>query len=216
VPILFELGDVGARTRGGVGYDGRIGVPLSALNSETVRRWYSRLGAEHATRNSHAYGLLHAILATAVTDELLTANPCNIARAMNAPPKRAPVILDVDDVAKLAIAIQLQRLKTLVLISAWCGLRWGEVIELRRKDIAADCSTIAVYRSATHRNKACNVDMPKSAKGRRVVVPPHIRADLTEHLTLHGGKDAEAQLFPAAQGGCHLNGRVFATTWHRR
>lgn len=128
-------------------------VPLSALNTETVRRWYSGLGTTHSTRNSHAYGFLHAICATALTDGLLTLNPCQIAGAMNAPTKRTPVVLDVDDVAKLATTIEPQRLKALVLISAWCGLRWGEVIELRRRDIALDCSTIAVYRSATHRNK---------------------------------------------------------------
>ena len=62
----------------------RLGdVPLSALNAETVRRWHSGLGTEHATRNAHCYGLLRAICATAVTDGLLTTNPCQ-------PPRREP------------------------------------------------------------------------------------------------------------------------------
>lgn len=184
-------------------------VPLSALNTETVRHWYAGLGKEHVRRNSLVYGLLHAICATAVTDGLLASQPCQIARAMNTATKRPPVILDVDDVAKLAITVQPPKLKALVLISAWCGLRWGEVIELRRKDIAPDCSVITVYRSATHRNKQCNVDTPKSGKGRTVVVPPHIRADLVDHLNHHVAKDADAQLFTAARGGCHFNDKVF-------
>ncbi|OBI12345.1 integrase [Mycobacterium sp. E2462] len=184
-------------------------VPLSALNAETVRRWHAGLGNTHTTRNAHAYGLLHAICATAVTDGLLTTQPCQIARAMNVPTKRAAVILDVDDIGKLANAIQPERLKTLVLISAWCGLRYGEVSELRRKDFAADCSTITVSRAVTHRQKTCNIDTPKSGKGRTVVVPPHIRDDLKHHLAYNVKKDAEAQLFPASKGGCHLNDRVF-------
>ena len=183
-------------------------VPLSALNAETVRRWHAGLGSEHTTRNGHVYGLLHAICATAVTDGLLTSNPANLKGVMNPPAKRAAKILDVDDIAKLANAIEPKRLKGLVLISAWCGLRWGEVIELQRGDISADCSVITVCRGATHR-KGCIVSTPKSGKGRTVVVPPHIRQDLIDHLDHHVAKDAQAQLFPAAKGGCHLNDKVF-------
>jgi integrase len=51
-------------------------------------------------------------------------------------------------------------------------------------------------------------DTPKSGKGRSVIVPPHIRADLLAHLAGHVGKDPTAQLFPAVHG-CHLNDRVF-------
>jgi integrase len=41
------------------------------------------------------------------------------------------------------------------------------------------------------------------------VVPPHIRADLADHLEVHVAKDdAEALLFPPARSGCHLNDRV--------
>lgn len=88
-------------------------VPVSALNSETVRRWYAGLGNDHPTRNVDAYGLLHAVCATAVNDGLLTANPCQITRAMNAPTKRQAVSLDVDEIGKLANEIQPERLKPL-------------------------------------------------------------------------------------------------------
>src|SRR5258705_261488 len=84
-------------------------------------------------------------------DGLLPANPCQIKRAMNTPRQRQPVILTVAEVAALADAIEPQRLRALVLISAWCGLRWGEVIELRRKDVSVDASVLSVGRGATHR-----------------------------------------------------------------
>lgn len=96
-------------------------------------RWYAGLGTKHVRRNSHAYGLLHAILATAVSDGILTSNPATLKGVMNPPAKRAAEILDVDDIGKLANAITPERRRAVVLVSAWCGLRWGEVIELRRK-----------------------------------------------------------------------------------
>ena len=186
--------------------DGGIGkLALTAVTPERVRTWFADLGTEHVRRNSHAYGLLHAVMATAVTDGLIAANPCAIKRAMNPQRKREPVILDVPELADLADRVP-ERYKALILISAWCGLRWGEVIELRRKDI--DVDVLFVGRGATHQG-GCHVDTPKSGKPRAVVIPPHIRADLKHHLDTFTAKDAEAQVFPAQRGGCHLNDSVF-------
>jgi integrase len=113
----------------------------------------------------------------------------------------------VDEVAALADTIQPQRLRAFVLVLAWTGLRWGEAIELQRRDIAEGCEAIRVSRAVTHRD-ACRVDTPKSGKGRSVNVPPRIREDLQRHLDTYVGEDPTAQLFPAARG-CHLNDRVF-------
>jgi integrase len=182
-------------------------VPLIHLTPESIRTWYAGLGTEHTRRNSHAYGLLHAILATAVTDQLIPANPANLPRAMNPPTKRQPVILDVDEVAALADVIKPERMRAFVLVLAWTGVRWGEAIELQRRDVAEGAKVIRVSRAVTHRD-GCRVDTPKSGRGRSVIVPPHIRADLLHHLDTYVGKDPTAQLFPAARG-CHLNDRVF-------
>jgi integrase len=182
-------------------------VALVHLTPESIRAWHSGLGSTHTRRNSHAYGLLHAILATAVSDQLIPANPANVQRAMNPPTKRQAVILDVAEVQALADAFKPERLRALVLVLAWTGLRWGEAIEVERRDVAADAKAIRVARAVTHRS-GCRVDTPKSGKGRSVIVPPHIRPDLLAHLAAHVGKDPTAQLFPAAHG-CHLNDRVF-------
>jgi integrase len=182
-------------------------VPLVHLTPESVRSWYAGLGTDHPRRNSHAYGLLHAILATAVTDQLIPANPANLSRVMNPPTKRQPVILDVAEVGALADAIKPDRLRALVLVLAWTGVRWGEAIELQRRDVTEGAKAIRVSRAVTHRD-GCRVDTPKSGKGRSVIVPPHIRADLLAHLATHVGKDPSALLFPAVRG-CHLNDRVF-------
>ncbi|KUI13394.1 integrase [Mycobacterium lehmannii] len=182
-------------------------APLKALTPPLVRTWYASLPADRPTARAHAYQFLHAVCATAVVDGLLAANPCHITKAMANPPKRQPVIPTPAQVAVLADAMP-ARLRMEVLLAAWCGPRWGELVELRRKDVAVDCSTITIARGAVHRSGECHIDTPKSGKGRKVVVPPHIRADLARHLMDFVGAEPNAQLFPAAQGGCHLNDRV--------
>jgi integrase len=187
---------------------GELGaLALVDLTPETVRAWYAGLGREAVRRNSHAYGLLHAICATAVKDGKLIVNPCQIERVMNPPTKREPVILTVGEVAALAEAMP-ERLTALVLISSWCGLRWGEVIELRRRDIGSGCESISVSRAVTHRG-TCRIDSPKSGKGRVVMVPPHIRADIKAHLDIHTEADPNALLFTTAKNACHLNETTF-------
>jgi integrase len=128
---------------------------------------------------------------------------------MNPPRQRDPAVLTVTEVAALADAIRPERLKALVLLCAWTAVRWGEVSELRRKDVGDDCEILFVTRAVTRRDGVYRVDTPKAGKGRAVVIPPHIREDLRNHLSTHVAKEDDALLFPAARGG-HINDRVFS------
>ena len=101
------------------------------------------------------------------------------------------------------------RFRVLVLLSAWCGLRWGEVTELRRKDFDSDCTVVTIARAVTHRG-CCRIDTPKDNKSARVVIPPDMRDDIKSHLAQHVSKETDALLFTAARGGCHVNDQVFA------
>lgn len=184
-------------------------LPLRQLTPEAVRTWHAGFDEAKPAARALNYQLLHAVCATAVTDGLLLSNPCNIPKAQATTATRQAQILTPEQLAAVADAMEPKRLKMMVLLMAWCGPRWGETIELRRKDVNADCSVITIVRGATHRSGQCNIDTPKSGKGRTVVVPPHIREGLKHHLNTYVAESADAQLFPAAQGGCHLNDRVF-------
>lgn len=210
-----------ARTR--IGYESTLArhitdtslgrLPLRNVTGAAVRSWYAGLNTAKPTARAHAYQLLHAVLATAVVDELLPANPAHITRAMAAPTKRQPVILEAAEVAALADEIK-PELRALILVAAWCGPRWGELIELRRRDVGKNCATITIARGATHRQGECRIDVPKSGRGRSVVVPPHVRPALTEHLKRYVDKAPGQKLFPPARGGCHLNDRVFREAYN--
>lgn len=190
-------------------------VPVAHLSADHVRRWWAGLGTEHDRRNAQLYGLLHAVCGSAVREGLLAKQPCVIEGAtMNTTRKREPVILPVGAVGKLADAIRPERYAALVLLAAWCGLRWGEVTELRRKDISGGCEIVTVARAVTRRDAVTRIDTPKSGRVRNVVVPPHIREAVKHHLDVYVDKDGEALLFPNSRGD-HLNDRVFSDSFRK-
>lgn len=196
--ILPELGD----------------LKLAAITPARVRQWHAGLGTTHKTRNAHAYALLHAICATAVADELLDSSPCRIRSAMQTKRQRTVDVLTPAEVEQLAAHMPAE-LQASVTMAAWCGLRWGETSELRRKDIPADCSVLRVRRAVTYRAGEFTVGPPKTAAGvRDVAVPPHIRPIVKAHLDTHVGKPGESLLFPGDDGG-HLRGDQYRTHWEK-
>jgi integrase len=183
-------------------------VGIGGLTADAVNRWHSKTLTDKPTARKNAYGLLHAICATAVEDELLTRNPCAIKRAMSTNRKREPVLLPVAELRAVADAIKPERFKALVLLSAWAALRFGEVTELRRRDISDGCESITVSRAVGHRS-GCLIDTTKTDKARTVVLPPHIRADIKHHLDTYVGSESDALLF-TSRGKCgHLAQNVF-------
>lgn len=59
-------------------------------------------------------------------------------------------------------------------LAAWCGLRWGETSELRRKDVSADCSVLRIRRAVTYRNGKFYTGQPKTTAGIRDVAVPRM------------------------------------------
>lgn len=209
------------------------GVAVQELSSGVVRSWFAGLDPSKPTRNSHAYGVLSMICNTAVRDGLLDRNPCNIVGATNAKPKRKVRIASTVELHAIADALgnapSTAQFKALVLLAAWCGLRFGEVSELRRKDLSRDCAVLTVTRAVTHRSDPnaaekgsnasehrCRIDSTKGNEDARIVtVPPHIREDVKAHLAQHVAKGDESLLFTPARGGCHVHDRVFNDTFKR-
>ncbi len=175
-------------------------MKLVTLTPARVRKWHFDLGTDTPTRNAHAYSLLHAICATAVADELLDGNPCRIPKASQTKRRRQVDVLTPAELDRLAAKMP-DRLQMTVTLAAWCGLRWGETSELRRKDIAPDCSAVHVRRAVTYRQGSIHVGEPKTSAGIRTVnVPPHIRPALKKHLADHVGKGRESLLFTGNDG----------------
>ncbi|GAA3420894.1 integrase [Rhodococcus aetherivorans] len=175
-------------------------LPLRQITPAAVRSWYAGLGSEHPTRNAKLYALLRTILGTAVEDELIASNPARIRGAGTTKRTRDIVLLTPAELVALADKMP-PHLAASVLIAGWCGTRWGETFELRRKDLDAECSVLRIRRAVTYRSGVFRVDTPKTDAGLRdVAVPPHIRPRLIEHLAEHVGKGRESLLFASSTG----------------
>jgi len=176
---------------------------LRDITPTEVRRWYSGLGAATPTARAHAYGLLRAILATAVTDELIAANPCHIRGAGTVDRVRKIEPASLADLERLVAAMP-DRYRVLTLLAAWCGLRFGELTELRRRDLDVTAGVLHVRRGVARVSGAVIVGTPKSAAGvRDVAIPPHLLPAVERHLAEHAAPGRDGLLFPAANGG-HL------------
>ena len=78
----------------------------------------------------------------------------------------------------------------MILLASWCALRFGELTELRRKDIdlGEDDEVIRVERGVVRVGDGFQVTTPKSDAGiRDVAIPPHLVPLLEAHLETHVG-----------------------------
>ena len=111
----------------GAGYDHHGGSGL-------VRR--SGFRSQRATDTPTA--ILNMICNTAVKDGLLERNPCQIVGASNPKPKKEvkiPTTVELHGIAdKLGADERTAQFNAMVLLAGWCGMRFGEVSELRRRD----------------------------------------------------------------------------------
>ena len=102
-----------------------------------------------------------------------------------------------------------ERLRLAVLLGAWCALRYGEVAELRRRDVNLRKGVLDVTRGVTWPAGKATIGTPKTDAGSREVhIPPHIIPIVRDHLRDHTGPEPDALLFPAASGG-HMHPRTF-------
>src|SRR5699024_9441429 len=68
-----------------------------------------------------------------------------------------------------------ERYKLMVLLASWCALRFGEVTELRRRNIDLNNNLVKVRQAVVLVDGKRVVGPPKSAAGRRdVAIPPHL------------------------------------------
>jgi integrase len=107
-----------------------------------------------------------------------------------------------------------EKWRAMVLLAAWCALRWGELTELRRIDVDLVRGIVRVRRSVVRGASGKVVKAPKTDAGRRdVSIPPPLVPVLREHLARHAQVGAQGLLFPAADGG-HLANITFGRRFY--
>lgn len=136
-------------------------VPLEKLSRARLRAWYAHLDPATPRARSKAYSLLRSILTGAIDAEIIAGpNPCQIRGA--GPTSRAHTIepLTPAELAALVDAMP-ERLRLAVRLGCWGALRYGEIAELRRKDVLVDEAVVKVRRGVTWTKGVATVGPPK-------------------------------------------------------
>jgi integrase len=179
-------------------------VALGDIRPTAIQQWLSDLsdgvdGAKPAGASvvNRAHHVLSAILADAVRDHLLAANPASDIKLPRKNRKR-PVYLTHQQVAELAAASGPH--EGLVLLLAYTGLRWGEAIGLRVRDMDMLRRRATVSENAVQVGSEVLVGTPKAHKQRSVPLPEFLLPYLARQCEGRGRDDL---LFPGDDGG-HL------------
>lgn len=183
-------------------------TPLDRIGVQDVRSWYSRLLPNRPTLRARTYALLSTIMATAVADDLISANPCRVRGASTVKPATEAHVLTPTEVNALAAAMP-PALALGVHLGAWCQLRVGEILELRRRDIVH--GAVRIRRATTWVDGHAVVDDPKTGAGiRDVAIPPHIIPLVETHLAEFTAPGVNSLLFPASDEGEHRSLQGYA------
>ena len=188
---------------------------VGTITDADVRRWRADLIASGTSpvTAAKAYRLLKAILATAVEDGLIRRNPCRLKGGGTEHSPERP-LLTVGQVYELAEACG-PRYYTLVLLACFAGLRWGELVALRRRDIDTETATVRITRQLTEVNgQAPLFAPPKTAAGRRIVIiPAPVLPILKQHLDEHAQPGPDGLLFTSPEGKLLRNSSFRNRVW---
>lgn len=167
---------------------------VHTITKPLVTEWYRSLPDEKETTRARTYSLLRAILATAVEDGHLEVNPVKV-RGAGSVDRKHRVTLPTDAQFDALVEAMPERYRAMLLLAYWCGLRFGELTELRRSDIDTKDGILRVRRAVVLVEGKFIVKDTKSAAGDRDVwIPSHILPTIREHLLRFAGPEL---LFPS-------------------
>ncbi len=175
-------------------------VALVDITPARVRTWRSRLLANGRSEGTaaKAYRLLRGILNTAVEDERIKSNPCRIKGAGDET-HSSRYVASVPQVFALAEVIG-GRYRVFILTAAFTGLRWAELVALRRQDVDLEDRVLYVRRAFVERTGGPVAKLPKGGKVRVVTLPGVLVGELRQHLAGYVAPGPESLVFAGAKG----------------
>jgi integrase len=189
-------------------------LPLDKITPTVVRGWHAALlrdGSPTPARQS--YALLRGILNTAVADELIMRNPC-LVRGAGVARTGERSVATLPQIQALADAVP-PRYRMLILLAAWSGARWGELVALSCARLDLDRGTMTIDRQYVElEDNSLVLDTPKTAAGIRTVhLPPHLLDELRERLDAYPDPDRGRSLVFTNGEGRPLSRGGFRSTW---
>jgi integrase len=170
---------------------------VSDVSVVDVEAWVTQMvrDGRGATTVLRAHGVLSGVLAEAVKARRLAANPAKGIENLPRKTARRHIYLSADDVHRLAIEAGEHR--ALVLLLAFCGLRWGEAIALRVGDVEFLKRRLVVSENAVQLGVDHAVGQTKGRKVRSVPAPSFV---LDAISLLCADRPADGLVFGSGEG----------------
>lgn len=166
-------------------------IPLAKLNPMQIQAFVARSLRQGGVRKlgralspktvSGSLMVLHNALEKAVEWQMLNRNPADAVK----PPRVTPSEVDVlseEETAQIVAAARGTTLYVPVLLAIGTGMRRGEILALRWRDVDLDAGRIHVLRAFEQTNRTTNVKEPKTRAGRRAItLPEFVIGELRRH-----------------------------------
>lgn len=174
---------------------------LAGITTEEIRAWYNNFPTGKLGARRSAYRTLSALLGAAVSEGILEKTPARVQGAMSKPKRGVDnprdIVATPKQVETLAEAMP-ENLAITVLLGFWCSLRFGEITELRRKDIeiTEKSGVIHVRRAVQYAaGYGYTVGQPKTEAGvRDIAIPKSMLPALRNHMSRHVPPEPDALL----------------------
>lgn len=155
-------------------------VRIADIDLPDVEAWISKLRKDEYSTTTviRVHSVLAGILDSAVKAKRLRANPARGVDNLPAKTAKRHVYLTAEDVEKLASEA---KHRVLVLTLAYTGLRWGEAVALRVRDIQFLRRRLSVTENAVQMGVEHDEKAPKSNAVRSVPVPQFVLDELAVH-----------------------------------
>lgn len=165
---------------------------LKAIKTGDVRAWVVTLAIKHEPETVR--GLVQtfrSMLNVAVTDGYLSTNPVKLAKGDLPRLEESDKMLMSTPQLEALVANVHEHYRTLVHLTAWTGLRWGEVAALRWEDVDYDAGLVRVTRAVSNGLHGRGYyGPPKTESSRRELgVDRETQQLLRKHRMKMGGKD---------------------------
>jgi integrase len=195
--------------------------PLASITEVEVQRWYDAVMAE-AGRGvvRPTYMTLSTCLSAAVRAHHLDASPCHVPegqRHVPLRPRERRQVATPSEVKAAADAMPVD-LRLAVLLAAWCQLREGEVIGLKRHDFDLERGTVHVRRQIQYlTDLGPDEESPKSAAGDRVLtIPETLMPEVVRHLETFSAPGEYGLVFHrAGQPSVPIHPNTLRGAWNR-
>lgn len=208
---IWMSGRVGLTEKTRAGYQGILdsrvlpvfgAVPIKKMTRAVVASWVSDMSDEglSSSRVRNCFNVLAACLDAAVDEGLVGRNP---ARGVELPAQSVQAehrYLTAEQVDALASAVPTQADRTLILVLAYGGLRWGEAVALRKGRVDVLRRRLSIAEAATQVSGRLIFGEPKTHRRRYVHLPRFVAEELAEHLQRRPA-DPDALVWVAPKGG---------------